>query len=271
MKDLIPRSLVGVLYIALIAVGTLYSADIFLLIFSALFALCFAELVKMLKYDNWLYILVTAAVSGYTYYSYASDFWVGAYFLEFKFVNFLPVVLFLLTLYIIFKSPIEIAYDSSKIIFTTVYLALPFSLIFAFVTKSDFDQFSTLNPLFVIFVLLWCSDTFAYICGSLFGKTKFTLISKNKTLEGLLGGIFFTLIAGILFEYNFPELRGNWMVISLLVAIAAPIGDLAESKLKRIFAVKDSSNWLPGHGGFLDRLDSLLTSAVIVYIYYLFI
>ena len=150
-----------------------------------------------------------------------------------------------------------------------MYLALPFALAFTINRASDFNNQLLITPLFIIFLLIWCSDTFAYITGSLIGKTKFTSISKNKTLEGLIGGLVSVLILGFIIEKNFPNLRGNWIIISILVGIFAPIGDLAESKIKRVFGVKDSGNLIPGHGGFLDRLDSFLMVSVIIYTYFI--
>jgi phosphatidate cytidylyltransferase len=94
-------------------------------------------------------------------------------------------------------------------------------------------------------------------------------ISPKKTWEGFAGGVFFTLILGYFIEQKFPELRGNWMVIGFLVSVFAPIGDLVESQLKRTFGVKDSGNIIPGHGGVLDRLDSFIIAAPVVYLYFI--
>ena len=92
---------------------------------------------------------------------------------------------------------------------------------------------------------------------------------QKKTWEGFAGGVFFTLILGYFIEQKFPELRGNWMVIGFLVSVSAPIGDLVESQLKRTFGVKDSGNIIPGHGGVLDRLDSFIIAAPVVYLYFI--
>lgn len=94
-------------------------------------------------------------------------------------------------------------------------------------------------------------------------------ISPKKTWEGYAGGVVLTLIFSYFIESNFPELRGNWMVVGFLVAVFAPLGDLVESQLKRNFAMKDSGNIIPGHGGVLDRLDSFIICAPVVYLYFL--
>ena len=123
---------------------------------------------------------------------------------------------------------------------------------------------------FVLFTLIWSSDGFAYFAGRMFGKHKMApKISPKKTWEGFAGGVICTLILGFFIEQNMPELRGNWIIIGLLVSVFAPLGDLVESQLKRTFGVKDSGNIIPGHGGVLDRLDSFILCAPVVYLYFI--
>lgn len=129
-----------------------------------------------------------------------------------------------------------------------------------------------MGPLILWLLLLctWASDTFAYFAGRAFGKRKIVpTISPNKTLEGFVGGFMGCLATGIIYAAvtHLPIYMG--FVIALLVGIFAPFGDLFESKIKRTCAVKDSGVLLPGHGGVLDRFDSLLFSAPVVFIYLL--
>lgn len=271
MSNLVTRAIFGLVYIAVIVFCTLYSPWSLLILMAVFLGLCLYELTRLLQYDIKLYLGLTALAAGYVFYIYAEDFINSGGLYDLRIVNFLPPALFLIALYIIFKSPVELAYDSSKLIFSVVYVALPFALILAVVKKIEVNQFELMNPVICLFILLWCSDTFAYLTGKYFGTKKLSSISQNKTVEGLIGGMFFTIIAGIIMEYNFEELRGNWILVSVIIAAAAPLGDLAESKLKRIFGVKDSGNLLPGHGGFLDRLDSFLTASVALYVYFLFV
>ena len=111
----------------------------------------------------------------------------------------------------------------------------------------------------------------AYIVGSFIGKTPFSKISPNKTWEGTIGGALLCVIAiGLL--GNFIGVAQNiswqqWIVIAGICAIFGTIGDLFESKLKRLANIKDSGNIMPGHGGFLDRFDSLLFATPFVWIY----
>lgn len=271
MPNILVRAIFGLLYIAAIVFCSMYSPESLLILNGLFLALCLYEIIRLLQFDNKIYILLTVLASAYVFYIYADDFWNASGAYNTQLVNFLPPMLFMIALYIIFKSPVELAFDSSKLIFTVVYVALPFALILTTIKRFEVDHFQMLNPYICLFILLWCSDTFAYLTGKYFGTRKLSSISQNKTVEGLIGGMFLTVVAGIILNYNFPEMRGNWIIIAAIIAVAAPLGDLAESKLKRIFGLKDSGNLLPGHGGFLDRLDSFLTSSVALYFYFLFI
>jgi len=122
---------------------------------------------------------------------------------------------------------------------------------------------------------MWTNDTMAYIVGSLIGKTPFSKISPKKTWEGTIGGVILcTVIIGFLFSFinhkmadkaAFPDY--HWFFIAAIAAIFGTMGDLFESKLKRLAGVKDSGQMMPGHGGFLDRFDSLLLAVPFVWLY----
>jgi CDP-diglyceride synthetase len=117
---------------------------------------------------------------------------------------------------------------------------------------------------------IWINDTMAYIVGSLIGKTPLTPISPRKTWEGTLGGIVLSIaVVGLLvyFVFNRPYLLVHALAIAGISAITGTLGDLLESKLKRLAGVKDSGTLMPGHGGFLDRFDSLLIAIPFVWLY----
>ena len=118
---------------------------------------------------------------------------------------------------------------------------------------------------------MWINDTMAYIVGSLIGKTPLTAISPKKTWEGTIGGIILcvtvvTITCGYTFLLNQFHFI-HWLMISLIASVAGTFGDLFESKLKRLAGIKDSGNMMPGHGGFLDRFDSLLIATPFVWLY----
>ena len=120
-----------------------------------------------------------------------------------------------------------------------------------------------------IFVLIWINDSFAYLVGRSIGRTKlFPRVSPKKTVEGAVGGLVATLVAAYFLAQYVPILTlVSWIIIALLVVVFGVLGDLIESKFKREAKVKDSSNFIPGHGGFLDRLDSIIFAAPFVYVY----
>lgn len=124
--------------------------------------------------------------------------------------------------------------------------------------------------LWLLLFTTWASDTFAYFVGRLCGKHKIVpTISPNKTLEGFIGGFIGCVLTGLIFAYivGLPLVFGS--IIGLLSGVFAPLGDLMESKLKRDCGVKDSGVLLPGHGGVLDRFDSLLYTAPMAVLYLL--
>ncbi len=119
-----------------------------------------------------------------------------------------------------------------------------------------------------IFIALWINDTMAYLVGSLIGRTPFSPISPKKTWEGTGGGAILCVVTVALLGHWVGLYRlADWIAIGAIVAICGVAGDLFESKLKRMAGVKDSGSIMPGHGGFLDRFDSLLFAAPLAWLY----
>jgi phosphatidate cytidylyltransferase len=147
-------------------------------------------------------------------------------------------------------------------------------------TFAPFDYMAVLIPC-VIILSLWINDTMAYLVGSLIGKTPLTKISPKKTWEGTIGGLLLA-VAGVGFLFSriptdivFPGARIHissitWFVIVAVSSVFGTFGDILESKLKRMAGVKDSGFLMPGHGGFLDRFDSLLVATPAVWFYLAF-
>lgn len=168
-----------------------------------------------------------------------------------------------------------------KMIVGPIYVALPLAMLLKLWVDNlggshpDYPNAGAHYILFLIFVT-WSNDTGAYFVGRSIGKTKIVpRISPGKTLEGYIGGFVFSLLVAILMRafWNNIEVLFSWVeVISLavLINIVAPIGDLAESHLKRSVHVKDSGQTFTGHGGMLDRLDSLLFTIVVYYVFLYF-
>lgn len=119
-----------------------------------------------------------------------------------------------------------------------------------------------------LITMIWINDTMAYIVGSFIGKTPFSPISPKKTWEGTAGGALLTILAAVIYGHKSGTYTlTHWAMLSLLTAVAGTLGDLLESKLKRMADVKDSGNIMPGHGGALDRFDSLIVATPVVFVY----
>jgi phosphatidate cytidylyltransferase len=129
------------------------------------------------------------------------------------------------------------------------------------------DDFLLVIPCGII-LSIWINDTMAYIVGSLIGKTPLSGISPKKTWEGTIGGIILCIIViALIAGSNRLFIVKNWIMIAAICAVFGTLGDLLQSKLKRMAKVKDSGKMMPGHGGFLDRFDSLLLAAPFVWLY----
>lgn len=155
----------------------------------------------------------------------------------------------------------------SRFLFGIIYLCFSLGTLLMVRLQHEHGLVLTCGIIFSI----WINDTMAYICGSLFGKTPLSAISPKKTWEGTIGGIVLAVGVVSLLGRFLPPAQSisttQWICIALISAVTGTVGDLFESKLKRMAGVKDSGNILPGHGGFLDRFDSLLFAAPSVWLY----
>ncbi|TDL99234.1 MAG: phosphatidate cytidylyltransferase [Flavobacteriaceae bacterium] len=270
-KELTLRAIVGILYAGLIFVSNYTHSYVFAAVILIFFLLCYYELSKILQFKKPIWTIGSLFLTGLPVFVFSKSFFLHQPWpLDLSIQNLSAVVGFILSVVCLFKFSEELDLDQAKAIFMALYLGVPFGLAFSLVTVIDQGELIS-KEIFYLFVLLWTSDSFAYLFGNLWGKTPLApSISSAKTIEGFLGGMFFVWVAGFLIEKWGPTLKGNWIYVSLIVGFAAPLGDLCESKLKRIFKIKDSSNLLPGHGGFLDRLDSFIFCIPFVFLYFLF-
>ncbi|MBF0746165.1 phosphatidate cytidylyltransferase [Gemella sp. 19428wG2_WT2a] len=176
-------------------------------------------------------------------------------------IIFLSIVFLLLAEIIISSHKVKIV-DISTVLFLSGYVSVGFYSLYSI---------RILDILWVLFLLLtiWVTDSLAYFGGMKFGKRKLSVnISPNKSIEGSLIGTMSALFVAIIF-YLFTNVFNNIfvaMIVTLLVSIVGQMGDLIESAYKREYGVKDSSNLLPGHGGILDRFDSIILSAPMLFV-----
>jgi len=283
-KNLIQRTISGIVYIAVIILCTTpfgaqlldhissgfvkqqylyYGLITFLLLVGTW------ECIKIMKFGDGYEKWVVLPIVLFIFYLFSKRFFYHDFYFNFRLSEILAISLIVIAVVTLFKFTSELYFDSGKLIFTVIYVALPFSFALGLPKFSSYDSNFSLEVIF-LFILIWSSDTFAYIVGKFFGKHKMApKISPKKTWEGYAGGVVLTLVLSYFVEMYQPQLRGNWMVVGFLIAAFAPLGDLVESQLKRTFGVKDSGNIIPGHGGVLDRLDSFLICVPVVYLYFI--
>ncbi len=161
-------------------------------------------------------------------------------------------------------SLVSLAYSFAGLL----YISLSWGLMMDLRGGEGFMNTNWIIP-FVLIVAIWINDTMAYLVGSFIGKNSLSAISPKKTWEGTIGGGLLSILAITLLGYFVFGLTNYiaLIVISAIAAIIGTMGDLLESKLKRLAGVKDSGQIMPGHGGFLDRFDSLILATPFVWIY----
>ena len=185
-------------------------------------------------------------------------------FLELLFL-LMPFLLALFSSSFDFKRIAAFAYSAMA------FLSLPTALMLFMYQQRLFGDMAGPRLLLLVFALLWTNDTFAYLSGRLLGKHKlFVRVSPGKTVEGSLGGLLFTIGGVMLFSHFSTWLPMKVAVILGVVAVFfGTLGDLCESMLKRQAGVKDSGKLIPGHGGILDRFDSVMFSVPFIFVYLL--
>lgn len=266
-KNLVVRTLAGAVMVAVIIGATIWNPYSFGIVFMLIGLLATQELLKLLTgkttylggVSALLFLAMFAKMSGFFSERMTTIVWV---------VYGMCVVVALLSQLWNTKSNPIIAW--TNIAFTQLYVAVPFALLNMIVFFNG--QFRPLLVL-ALFLIIWVNDSFAYLMGSLFGKHRlFERISPKKSWEGFIGGNLFALAAGYGLSYLDPSLMWwQWMIFAQIVVVFGTFGDLMESLLKRTVGVKDSGTAIPGHGGWLDRFDSLIfaTPVVVFYLYLL--
>lgn len=277
-KNLITRSITGILFVAIMVTSFLQSFNM-IVVFALITGLAtweFTGLVNEHKHVNVNRLITT--VAGVYFFFAVAGVNSGAIQTNAVFVPYLLTIIYLFISGLYTKSGDSVN-DWAYTMLSQMYIALPLSTInvIAFRQAADgLNYYYYLLPL-SIFIFLWTNDTGAYCTGSLFGKHKlFPRISPAKSWEGSIGGgILVLIVASIMYyiESQGENLSGlnliEWLGLGLVVVVFGTWGDLVESLLKRTLGIKDSGNILPGHGGILDRIDSSLMAipASVVYLY----
>lgn len=277
MKNLIARTITGVLFVAIVVVSFLDPVAMTIL-FSIATGLTVWEFTGLVNQREGVTVNRFICTVAGTYFYYAMSGFCSDMTPATVFVPYLVTIVYLLVaeLYAKHEDPIN---NWAYTMMSQLYIALPFSLlnVLAFRITAEGTTFTSVLPL-SIFVFLWINDTGAYCCGSLLGKHKlFPRISPGKSWEGSVGGGIFVIGAAALI-WHLTEQNGindlqlslyEWIGLGIAVAVFGTWGDLVESLFKRTLGIKDSGNILPGHGGMLDRFDSSLLAipAAVIYLF----
>lgn len=270
IKNLGVRIATGVVFIAVLMTGILYNQYSFLIVFSLITALALYEFygllckTKNIELNRELNTLggLSLFIGGYFFFSFP----------EKLLIALVPFGIYILSLFIseLFLKRTNPIQSLAYAVLGQIYLAIPLSLLSYLAFGYDMES-KTYHYAFLLalFVFIWVNDSFAYLTGSLFGKHRmFERISPKKSWEGFIGGATFTIAASVIFAGFFTQLPiWGWIGFAVVMVIFGTLGDLVESLFKRTLNVKDSGNLLPGHGGILDRIDSVVFSIPALFIY----
>lgn len=274
-RNLILRTITGLLFVGVLVGGILFHPMSFGLLFLLISAATIYEFGQIINRSGEVSMNKLIAMLGGGYLFLA----VMAFCIESMdsrvFIPYMLLLLYLLIseLYLKKEKPeLNWAYA----LMSQLYIGLPFALLnvlaFQRETATDIVSYNPILPL-AVFVFLWSNDTGAYVVGTMFGKHRlFERISPKKSWEGAFGGCFFAILAALIMGHYFSVLSLlQWVGLAIVVVVFGTWGDLTESLLKRRLDIKDSGNILPGHGGLLDRFDSALMAipAAAAYFYLL--
>lgn len=258
MNEFYTRSLSGFLYIVLLIGAIFFSPYTFLFLFLLFGYICLLELQRLIHFKN--PVLPLILIIGYVLLHLYKP---------------LPILILIILLAATLVTDAFLIRDLLTIRIIPVfekrkYIISIFYLITSFICLTLIPfVFEAYQPMIILgcFILIWTNDSFAFLIGKQFGKNKlFERVSPKKTIEGFLGGMIFTLIAGFVLSIFTDALSPPvWLLISLIISIFGTLGDLIQSRLKRQAGVKDSGNIMPGHGGLFDRLDSIIFAGPFIY------
>jgi phosphatidate cytidylyltransferase len=265
MSNILIRTLSGALFIAVVIGAFLLGTIPTTIVMGLFMTIALSEFYKMFKHEKvsipFSFFGIIIGITAYLGVLASLLSWV-----EFNLsIVFIPLFLIIFIPVLIRKNGNPVL-DVAITIMGWLYVVVPFS-IFLLIYKlpNSSTEWLIISGMFLI---IWSNDTFAYLSGRFFGKHKlFERISPKKTWEGSIGGFVFAVIAGLVYAFFTDQSFLFWAVGACIVSVGGILGDLIESKIKRITGVKDSGNIMPGHGGILDRFDAIMFAAPFFYVW----
>lgn len=260
----------GIVFITILIGGILINQYSFVIVFSIVIILALYEFYGLISHDENTQVgKIFNTIGGLLLFIGSYLFFSNTYksFIVLVPFSVYALILFISELYLKRANPIKsLAYA----ILGHAYITLPLSLLSYLAFKYDFkiDSYHYAY-LLALFIFIWVNDSFAYLSGSIFGKHKmFARISPKKSWEGFIGGAIFAIIAAAIYSQFHTQLSlFAWIGFALIMVVFGTFGDLIESMFKRTLNVKDSGSLMPGHGGILDRIDSLLFAIPAQFVY----
>lgn len=271
MNESFVRALSGVVYVALLIGATLYSPLSFAILFGVFMLLGVYEFSKLIRFK--FAIPAVLAALAFVFFALQKDNVHLSEIITNLLIGFSVVVNFLLLIRLFRPATSPIPAPLPWPLLTAGYVVFPFLLILRlpFLRACTGDHHIYAPHLVIsVFILIWLNDTFAYIVGKSIGRNKlFERISPKKTIEGFLGGLVFAVAGAYVISIYLKLMPpAYWMGTAAILVIFGTMGDLVESKFKRDAGVKDSGNIMPGHGGILDRLDSIIFAIPFLFLYF---
>ena len=269
MKNFILRVITGAAYVAAIFAALFTTMPVFFAVLGIIMFFALNEFYKNLKVKDITVDLVLSNALAVGIYLLPIVKFYSIKFPLLSIVIVLALALFAIELFRNDEQPFQrIAFSLCGI----VYVCVPFMLLAFFhgenVVAFGFFYYVSSYMILQLFVFTWINDTFAYLTGMLLGKHPLCpKISPKKTIEGFAGGCFFTIVCAAVIAYVTDFQLWPTVGLAVLIVIASTLGDMVESRFKRWVGVKDSGKMLPGHGGFLDRFDSVIFSIPIFFAY----
>jgi phosphatidate cytidylyltransferase len=268
MNNFVKRTLSGFFFIVLVAGSIILSPYAFAVVFSVICGWTLYEFHNLTNTQKDVFVNLQMAIGG-AILLFISSFLNASGILN---VPILPVYGFYIVLtfiYELYRQKTNPIHNWAYFILGQLFVAVPFSILNFILYIENWQPLLLLS----VFATIWVNDTGAYLIGVTLGKHRlFERISPKKSWEGFVGGAVAALISGYIFSLLIPQISLiNWLIISEIIVIFGTFGDLIESLLKRTVGVKDSGSIIPGHGGLLDRFDSMLLAAPVVFIYLFFL